>query len=91
MAYEQKTVTINEVDYTMQKLPTRQWIRARQKYRDKDGMPKDEELYDYLLENVVISPKLIIDDFEENQDLEELMEAVMMFHSKRKSKDQKAE
>jgi len=85
MAYEQKIVPVNGVDYTLQKLPTRQWIRARQKYRDKNGLPLDEELYDYLLENVVVSPKLKIDDFEEDQDLEELMEAVFDFHTKRKA------
>jgi len=80
----QKTVKINNTDYTLQKVTPRQWLRIRQRCKDKNGLPMEENLYSEILEHIVVSPKMTIDDFEEIETLEEVMKAAINFQCKRK-------
>lgn len=88
MDIKQKTVTIDGTDYTLQKIPPRQWLRLRQRTKDKNGNPIDENLYDEILEHIVVAPKMKIDDFEELETLEEVVKAAITFQCKREEKEQ---
>ena len=88
MDIKQKTVTIDGTDYTFQKIPPRQWLRLRQRTKDKNGNPIDENLYDEILEHIVVAPKMKIDDFEELETLEEVMKEAITFQCKREEKEQ---
>jgi hypothetical protein len=83
MAYEQKKVNINSKEYTLQRVPPREWIKIRQRCKDKNGQPLEEKLYDEILTHIVVIPHMDIDDFEELEDLEAVMEAAITFQCKR--------
>ncbi len=74
-----KTVTVNGVEYTLQKLPVRPALEIRSRCRDKNGNPDDVKLYEEMLEHVVIQPKKKLDDFEDVSELEELMKEVLAY------------
>lgn len=79
----QKTVKINGKEYMLQRVPPREWIKIRQRCKDKNGQPLEEKLYDEILTNIVVNPHLEIDDFEELEDLEAVMEAAITFQCRR--------
>ncbi|MBC3887252.1 hypothetical protein GH810_02875 [Acetobacterium paludosum] len=83
MAYEQKKDTINGVDYTFQKVPPREWVKIRQRCKDKNGQALEEKLYDEILSHIVVTPKITMDDFEEVEDMEAVMEAAITFQCRR--------
>lgn len=80
-----KTVTVNEVEYVLQKLPTREALKIRQAARE-DGNYDDIKMYESMLEHVVIQPKMKVEDFEDVIDLEELMELVLEYQYKSRGK-----
>ncbi len=62
MALEQKKVKIDGKEYTFQKLPIRTYYDFMNKL--KRGEFGIVESYDYLLEHVVVNPRLTLEDFE---------------------------
>ena len=78
-----KTVEIKikgeEKKVTLQNIPAREALALRK--RCKDGKDIDEvKFYEELLEHVVVTPKLTIDDFDYDiGSLEELMTEVIKF------------
>ena len=80
-----KTVTVNDVEYTLQKLPTMEALKIRQRAKT-DGDFDDIKMYESMLEHVVIKPKLGINDFNDVVDLEELMKEVLEYQYKSRGK-----
>lgn len=78
-----KTVTVDGVEYTLQKLPVRPALEIRQRCTE-DGVLNDIKMYEAMLESVVVSPKLKLDDFEDVGVLEELMKEVFKYQYKGK-------
>ena len=78
-------ININGTEYELQKVPPRQWFRMRERTKNKNGLPIEEKLYSEILEHIVVSPKVTLDDFEEVEDIEELMKEAIEFQSKRKN------
>ena len=78
-----KTVEINGVEYTLQKVATNQWYKIKDRSKDKNGNPSEEKLFSEVLEHIVVSPKMKMADFEEVEDFEEVMQAAIMFQCKR--------
>jgi hypothetical protein len=76
---KQTKVMINGSEYTLQKLLPREWLRLRERCKNKSGQPVEEKLYDELLEHIVVSPKKHLDDFEDMAELEELMAEAVRF------------
>lgn len=74
-----KTVEVEGKEFTLQKLPVRPALEIRSRCRDKNGNPDDIKLYEELLEHVVVSPKMKLDDFEDVNTLEELMKKVLEY------------
>lgn len=71
-----KTVSVEDVDYTLQKLPVRPGLELRQRCR-KGNDVDDIKFYEQLLEHVVVQPKKKLDDFEDIGHLEKLMKEVI--------------
>lgn len=78
MELRTKTETIREKEYTFQELPSRQFLRLKQRCTDKNGQPLLENLYSELLEHIVVAPKVKIDDYGTSE-LEEITAAAMNF------------
>lgn len=79
--FKQKKVTVNGVEYTLQKMPVREALRLRQRWGSKETASgiDDEKMADLCLENIVVMPKVKIDDFENVEDLAELIKECIDF------------
>lgn len=75
----QEKVTINGTEYTFQKVLPREWLRMRDRCKNKHGQPIEEKLYDEVLKHIVVSPKKTLDDFTDVAELEEVVEAAVRF------------
>ena len=75
-----KKIKVDDVEYTLQKLPAREWIRLRK--RCTKGNNFDEEKFvDEILEYIVVDPKQTLDDFEDYGTLEEVVAEAVNFQS----------
>ena len=70
--FEQKTITVGENEYVLQKLPTRKALEIKQKWLDSNGQIIELNLYDEVLEHIVVNPKKIVDDFDDISELQTL-------------------
>lgn len=79
--FKQKKVTVNGIEYTLQKMPVREALRLRQRWGSKETASgvDDEKMADLCLENIVVMPKVKIDDFENVEDLAELIKECIDF------------
>jgi len=79
MALEQKKITIDGKEYTLQKLGIREYYKFMDKL--KHGEFGIVESYDFLLENVIVNPRLTLEDFEEEgvEHCEKVMAATNKF------------
>lgn len=79
--FKQKKVTVNGVEYTLQKMPVREALRLRQRWGSKETASgiDDEKMADLCLENIVVMPKVKMDDFENVEDLAELIKECIDF------------
>ena len=66
----QKKVTIGDVEYTFQKLPTKKALEIKQKWLDQNNNVIELTMCEQLLEHVVVNPKRSVDDYD---DVSELM------------------
>lgn len=73
--FKQKKVTVNGVEYTLQKMPVREALRLRQRWSSKETASgiDDIKMAELCLENIVVMPKVKIDNFENVEDLEKLI------------------
>lgn len=78
-----KAVTVDGVEYILQKLPVRPGLELRQDCRE-GGDLNEIKFFEQLLENVVIKPKKKLDDFDDIGHLEKLMEKVIDYQYKGK-------
>lgn len=70
--FEQKTITVGENEYVLQKLPTRKALEIKQKWLDSNGQIIELNLYDEVLEHIVVNPKKTVDDFDDISELQTL-------------------
>ena len=84
MPAQTKKVTIEGVEYTFQRIPTREWIRLQERCQDRRGNISTERLASEILEHIVVEPKVKIDDFEIPAVMEEVVaEAYNFQHGKK--------
>jgi len=83
-AYEQKELEFFGKKYKFQRIPNYPWLKARSKFLKSSGEMDLPELYKYLAENVIISPKIDLDEgFEYASDMDEVMMAAFNFQQSR--------
>jgi|GEM_PF-2011564 len=68
---------ISGVEYTLQKVAPRPWLKLMDEWEDKGKT--NEKLTDIVFEHVVVDPKVSIDDFEDYAEVEELSMAAYRF------------
>ncbi|ABR46657.1 hypothetical protein Amet_4352 [Alkaliphilus metalliredigens QYMF] len=81
-------ITVEGVEYIFQKVTPREWLKIRERSKNKYGNSSQELLYTEVFEHVIISPKVGIDDFEEIETLEEVITAAINFQCKRQRKEE---
>jgi len=69
--FEQKTVTVGDKEYVLQKLPTRKALEMKQRYMP-NNIFNELKCYDEILEHVVVNPKVTLDDFDDISELDTL-------------------
>ena len=79
MANINAKVTIEGVEYTFQKLPVKAAFDLREQWLDSRGGIDQPKMYDLVLENIVISPKMKLEDFEEIWIVDELVSKAIEF------------
>lgn len=80
---EQKKITINGTEYTMQNMPFKQFYEMQERNRDANGNIIASKLYQEIFDHVIIAPKVTWDDFESTDEIEELMKAAFSFLTRR--------
>lgn len=76
---EQKTVKVGDTEYVFQKLPTRKALEIKQKWLDANGQIIELNMYDQLLEHVIVNPRRDIDDFDDISELQTLCVEALNF------------
>ena len=86
--FKQKTETINDIEYTFQRVPIRQAMELRQKWHDPDkpGGIDSIKMCDLAFEKIVVNPKVKLDDFEEIEDAEAVALAAIDFQYTKQGK-----
>lgn len=77
--FKTKQVTVNDVEYTLQKLPVRQALELRQKWTLPNGLTDDIIMADECFKHIVVEPKVKLDDFEDINELEMLVAECVVF------------
>lgn len=70
--------TIRGKEYTFQEMPARAFLQLKKRAEDKNANPIYDLLYDGILKNIVIEPRVSIEDFG-TAELEELVNAAFDF------------
>lgn len=79
MSEKQKKITVNGVEYTLQKVSPREWLRLKERCKGKNGLPIEEKTYTEVLEHIVVTPKKKLDDFEDFAEVEEVVTTAIRF------------
>ena len=80
-----KKVTVDGVEYTLQKLPVRQALELRDQWQ-VDGAVDNVKMFDMVLEHFVVHPKKTLDDFEDVVVVEELVGEALKYQYRTKGK-----
>jgi len=75
---KQYTSTILKKNYTFQRVSPSAWLDILDKV-DNNKENKNRTLYSEVLENIVVQPKLTLDDFENSGELDEVVKAAINF------------
>ena len=79
MSEQQKTVTVNGKDYTLQKITPREWARLRDRCKNRFGNVVEETFMTEILKYIVVDPKVTLDDFDEWADAQEVCNEAVRF------------
>lgn len=76
---QQKKVTINGTEYTLQKIFPSAWYKLKDKNKNQHGVAQEENFYKDILKHIVVHPKKKMDDFDSIEEFEELMAEATRF------------
>ncbi|WP_311443423.1 hypothetical protein [Ezakiella coagulans] len=73
--FKQKKIEVEGVEYTLQKMPIREALKLRQRWSSKETASgvDDIKMAELCLENIVVMPKMKLDDFDSIDALEKLI------------------
>ncbi len=75
----EKKVEIRGVEYTLKKIPPREWARLRDRCKNRFGNIIEEKFLSEIFEHLVVNPKLSLDDFEDWDVCQEVANAAVEF------------
>lgn len=76
---QQKKHTINETEYTLQKVYPVEWVKIRDRSKNKFGVPSEEKMFKEVLAHIVVEPKKKLEDFEDWAEVDELVKEAIRF------------
>lgn len=76
---KQKTMRIGDTDYTFQKLSAREWVRLRDRCKNRNGVMLEEPFMTEVLKYIVVSPKVSLDDFDDWETAQDVTNAAVTF------------
>ena len=73
--FKQKKIEVEGAQYTLQKMPIREALKLRQRWSSKETASgvDDIKMAELCLENIVVMPKMKLDDFDSIDALEKLI------------------
>ena len=73
--FKQKKIEVEGVEYTLQKMPIREALKLRQRWSSKETASgvDDIKMAELCLENIVVMPKMKLDDFDSIDALEKII------------------
>ena len=74
-----KTVNVEGVEYQLQHPGARWYLRLADRHRNRHGVMQSEGYISELFENVVVEPKVTIDDFSNVGEMEKLVQEIEQF------------
>ena len=77
--FEQKKVTVAGKEYTLQNIPLKAVYQMQERAKDKNGNMRPSVFYEEAFEKIILSPKVSWDDFNDAEELEELITEVYSF------------
>lgn len=77
--YRQKKVEINGKEYIFQSVPIRTALEMRAAWTRPDSTCDDIIMSELLLKNVIVSPKMKLDDFENIAELDSVISSALLF------------
>lgn len=80
-----KKITVDGVEYSVQRLPVRQALELREQWQE-DGVVDEVKMFDLVLEHFVVNPKKTLDDFDDVVTVEELVSEVLKYQYRSKGK-----
>lgn len=78
-----KKITVDGVDYSVQRLPVRQALELREQWQE-DGVVDEVKMFDLVLEHFVVNPKKTLDDFDDVVTVEQLVSEVLKYQYRTK-------
>ena len=88
---ETKKVTVRGVEYTLQNMPFKEFYKMQERNRDAGGNQVPSGIYEEVFSNVVINPKVSWENFDDVDEIEELMVEAFRFLRRRESKTPQGE
>lgn len=85
---EQTTITVKDVEYTLQKISPREWLRLKGRCKNKHGQLNEENFYSEILKHIVVNPKVTLDDFDDVADLEAVVAPAVRFQTGKDESDE---
>ncbi|MBW2672323.1 MAG: hypothetical protein JRD89_02755 [Deltaproteobacteria bacterium] len=79
MTGTEKTETIYGKEYRFRKLPPRQWVRLKDRCKNRFGVVQEEDFMSEVLEHLVVDPVVTLDDFEDWDEAEAVVTAAVRF------------
>jgi len=75
----EKKIEIRGVEYTLKKLPPREWARLRDRCKNRFGNILEEKFLAEVFEHLVVNPKRSLDDFEDWDECQEIANVAVEF------------
>lgn len=76
---EEKKITIRGNEYTLKKIPPREWVRLRDRCKNHYGITLEEKFMSEVFEHLVVNPKVSLDDFDNYSECQEVADAAIEF------------
>ncbi len=75
----EKKVEIRGKEYTLKKIPPREWARLRDRCKNRFGVMSEEKFLAEIIEYMVANPRVSLDDFEDYDECQEVANAAIEF------------
>ncbi len=75
----EKTIEVRGKEYIIKKIPAREWVRLRDRCKNRFGIVLEERMLAEVFEHLVINPITSLDDFDDWSECQEVADAVVEF------------